>query len=43
MGVEAVTSCDADDGRGDEAGMGFDRTSDSRYWFAVVWGLACEG
>ena len=37
--VEAVTGGDANDGRGDEAGVGFDCPSDGRDWFVVVWCL----
>ena len=39
--VEAVAGGNANDGRGDEAGVGFGCSSDSRDWFAVVWRLAC--
>ena len=39
--VKTVTGGDADDGRSDEAGVGFDCPSDGRYGFAVVRCLTC--
>ena len=42
VGVEAMAGGDADDGGGDDARMGFKRTSNCCNWFATVWNLACQ-